>query len=112
MMSLQTRLREFGRDLATVTGSKTYHYHAPNRPKEPYTVWAEDGEGDGSFSADTRKEEQNIHLYVDYYTLAEFDPAVDDIQEYFYGRSSEWRLTDVMHEDETNLIHYAWEVNI
>lgn len=110
-MSLQNRLKAFGAKLAGVTGAKTYHYHAPNRPKAPYTVWAEDGEGDESFSADTTKAEQNIHIYVDYFTLTEFDQAVDDIQD-LLCESSEWRLNDVMHEDETNLIHYAWEVNI
>ena len=61
--------------------------------------------------AEAKKAEQNIHIYVDYFTLTEFDQAVDDIQ-YLLCESSEWRLTDVMHEDETNLIHYAWEVNI
>lgn len=111
MTSLQNRLKAFGTKLAEVTGSKTYHYHAPNRPKAPYTVWAEDGEGDGSFSADTTKAEQNIHIYVDYFTLTEFDQVVDDIQD-LLRESSEWRLNDIMHEDETNLIHYAWEVNI
>lgn len=111
MTSLQNRLKAFGAKLAEVTGPKTYHYHAPNRPEAPYTVWAEDGEGDGSFSADSSKAEQNIHIYVDYFTLTEFDQAVDDIQD-LLCESSEWRLTDVMHEDETNLIHYAWEVNI
>jgi len=111
MTSLQNRLKAFGSKLAAVTGAKTYHYHAPNRPKAPYTVWAEDGEGDGSFSADTTKAEQNIHIYVDYFTLTEFDQVVDDIQD-LLCESSEWRLNDVMHEDETNLIHYAWEVNI
>ena len=111
MTSLQNRLKAFGEKLADVTGAKTYHYHAPNRPKAPYTVWAEDGEGDGSFSANTTKAEQNIHIYVDYFTLTEFDQVVDDIQN-LLCESSEWRLTDVMHEDETNLIHYAWEVNI
>ena len=111
MTSLQNRLKSFGAKLAGVTGAKTYHYHAPNRPKAPYTVWAEDGEGDGSFRADTLKAEQNIHIYVDYFTLTEFDQAVDDIQD-LLCESSEWQLNDVMHEDETNLIHYAWEVNI
>lgn len=111
MRSLQNRLKAFGAKLAGVTGAKTYHYHAPNRPKAPYTVWAEDGEGDGSFSADTLKAEQNIHIYVDYFTLTEFDQVVDDIQD-LLCESPEWRLNDVMHEDETNLIHYAWEVNI
>ena len=111
MTSLQNRLKAFGVKLADVTGAKTYHYHAPNRPKAPYTVWVEDGEGDGSFSADTTKAEQNIHIYVDYFTLTEFDQVVDDIQD-LLCESSEWRLNDVMHEDETNLIHYAWEVNI
>ena len=111
MTSLQNRLKAFGAKLADATGTKTYHYHAPNRPEAPYTVWAEDGEGDGSFSADTTKAEQNIHIYVDYFTLTEFDQVVDDIQD-LLCESSEWRLNDVMHEDETNLIHYAWEVNI
>lgn len=111
MMSLQNRLKVFGRRLTEACGAKTYHYHAPNRPEVPYAVWAEDGEGDGSFSADSKKAEQNIHLYIDYFTLAEFDPAVDAIQD-LLSESSEWRLSDVMHEDETNLIHYVWEVNI
>lgn len=110
MRSLQNRLKKIGEELAEATGAKTYHYHAPNRPEAPYVVWAEDGEGDGSFHADTKKAEQNIHLYIDYFTLTEFDPAVDAIQE-LIQYSPEWRLNDVMYEDETNLIHYVWEAN-
>ncbi len=111
MTSLQNRLRTFMGEL-NVISPKVFHYRKPPREGAPYLIWAEDGEGDGSFSADTTKAEQNIHGYIDYFTKSEFDVAVDAVQAVLDSHGSEWRLNDVQYEDETNLIHYSWEFNI
>ena len=111
MTALQTRLRQFGGELGALC-QKVYHYRKPPRKEAPYITWAEDGEGDGTFNADSRKAEQNIHGYIDYFTLTEYDTAVDDIQALLDSHGSEWTLNDVQYEPETNLIHYSWEFNI
>ena len=111
MTSLQSRLRAFKDELLGVC-DRVYHYHRGVRSKAPYLIWAEDGEGDQSFYSDSRKSEQSIHGYIDYFTLEEFDPAVDNVQNILYVHGSEWRLNDVQYEEDTNLIHYAWEFTI
>ena len=55
------------------------------------------------------EEQQQVRGTIDLYTLQEFDPAVDLIQEAL--NTSEgvgWVLSSVQYEDETNLIHYEW----
>ena len=108
MTSLQNRLKNFRDELLGICPN-TYHYRRPPRKESPFLIWAEDGEGEESFESNNRKAEQVIHGYLDYFTKEEFDQAVDDIQEVLNGRGSEWRLTDIQYEDETNLIHYMWE---
>ena len=111
MTSLQNRLKAFKSELTGIC-KNVYHYQRPARTKPPFLIWAEDGEGDTVANADNRKVEQTIHGYIDYFTLTEFDSAVDDVQEVLDAHGSEWRLNDVQKEEETNLIHYAWEFNI
>lgn len=86
-----------------------YHYQRPTRESlGRYVVWAEDSETT-SLNANNRKEQQQVRGTIDLYTLQEFDPAVDQIQEGL--NTSEgvgWVLSSVQYEDETNLIHYEW----
>lgn len=106
MKSFQTALESFGAGLARVC--KAYHYWRP-KLDPPFCVWAEDGEDD-SFSSDNRKQEQQIHGTVDYFTKKEYDPTVDAIQSYLNSLDDfGWRLNSVQYEDETNLIHFEWE---
>ena len=111
MTSLQQRIRSFGEGIEARCG-KAYHYNRPAREKAPFLVWAEDGEGDTELDADNRKREQTIHGFVDYYTLEEYDPAVDDIQEFLFESGCCWHLNSVLKEEDTNLIHYAWEFSM
>lgn len=108
MMSIQTKLRTVRDALVGVTDA-CYHYRRPPAaPKSNYIIWAEDSE-DGSFDANNRKQEQQIHGTVDYYTLTEFDPVVDAIQEAFVSAGIGFRINSVQYEDDTNLIHYEWD---
>lgn len=72
-----------------------------------FVVWSEQGEED-SFHADNRKQEQLITGVVDFFTLTEFDPIVDDIQDILQMERVAWILDSVQYEEETNLIHYQW----
>ena len=108
MMSMQNKLRSFGDSLRGIC-PEVWHYNRPTRTKPPFLIWAEDGEADTDLNADNHKAEQSIHGYIDYFTLAEFDAAVDSVQDVLDVHGSEWRLNDVQKEEETNLIHYSWE---
>lgn len=108
-MTLQQKLKRIGDALAAAV-PVTYHYWRPQM-NPPFCVWAEDGE-DGSFYADNTKAEQVLTGYVDYYTLTEYDPAVDTIQETMFELQTNlafgWALSSVDFDEETNLIHYQW----
>ena len=107
MTSLNERLQGIAVIFGNVLG-KTYHYRKKDRVKAPYAVWAENGEP-GSFSGDGKKGEQGIAGTLDFFTLDEFDPLVDDFQTALADRfGSSWSLIDVQYEEETNLIHYSW----
>lgn len=75
----------------------------------PFLVWAETGEAD-SFDGDNRKQEQAVDISVDYYTKAEFDAVVDEIQAELNASCNSWRLDAVQFEEDTELIHYTWVV--
>ena len=108
MMSIQTKLRSVRDALVGVTAA-CYHYRRPPAaPKSSYIVWAEDSE-DQSFEGDNRKLEQQIHGTVDYFTLKEFDPLVDAVQDALVSAGVGFRLNSVQYEDDTNLIHFEWE---
>ena len=59
--------------------------------------------------ANNRMSEQQLHGTVDLYTLEEYNPLIDEIQEALNEVMGGWSLNTVDYEDETNLIHYEWE---
>ena len=110
-MTLQQTLKEFGKTLAGISVS-VFHYTRPKAVTNRYAVWQEHG-GSNSFHADNRQEERTIAGTLDYFTKAEFDTAVDEIQRTLPTVTGcSWELTDVQFEEETGLIHYTWEWEI
>lgn len=108
MMSKLIELRDA---LNEIDGLKVYHYWRP-RLQAPFCVWQEEGEGD-SVWGDNHKKEQVITGTIDYFTLTEYDPMVDAIQNQLNSiEVLGWELDTVMYEDETNLIHYSWNWEI
>ena len=107
MKSIQNLLSEFYTQLNSIDNLTCYHYERAEDYQIPYGVWAEQGESD-SFHADNGKKEQVIEGVLDFYTQAEFDALVDDIQEILNQMASGWILDSVQYEDETKLIHYSW----
>lgn len=104
-MTLQSKLRQIGTTLATLT-TKTYHYYRPVKDI-PCLIWAETGE-ETSFHSDNHKSEQRIVGTVDCFTKTEFDPLLDSVQDTFEALGLTWVLDTVQYEEETNLIHYTW----
>lgn len=85
---------------------EVYHFHA-HKPKAPYIVWAEDGQGDTVF-ANGRMQNQAIAGTVDLFTDKPEDMALfDQVQEALDGVCA-WRLNSVQYEDDTGLTHYEW----
>lgn len=107
-MTLQQKLERLGTLLVNAVGTNVYHYWRP-RLTPPYCIWAEDGE-DTALDGDDHKAEQSVGGYIDYYTLTEYDPVLDTIQEALNSADFPlgWRLDSVQYEDDTNLIHYQW----
>ena len=113
MTSLNERLKPIGKRFGLIGTdpehpASVHHYEKPANTRAPYLVWAEGGEPAG-FSGDSQKGEQAIGGTLDLYTLTEFDPLIDEAQDALaelFGSS--WVLEDVIYEDETKLIHYAW----
>ena len=86
-----------------------YHYESGEDYSLPYIVWAESGEDDNSFNADNHKKDQDIEGTLDFYTETEFDPLIDSIQAALDSiEGCGFRLSSVLYEDETKLIHYSW----
>jgi len=104
MKSLQTTLEELYEPFLTLSCSVS-HYRRTAKP--PFVVWAETGE-QSSLHSDNHKSEQQLTGIIDFYTLTEFDPIADDIQEILNAENVGWVLDSVQYEDETNLIHYQW----
>lgn len=109
MKSLQSKLKTIGDALAGVSVN-CYHYYRP-KMDAPFIVWSEDAES-SALSADDKKGEQAVSGWIDYYTLTEYDPVIDAIQEVLNGLPIGWRLNSVDYEDETNLIHYSWAFEV
>ncbi len=95
--------------LLTVT-SNVFHYEAKQKP-DKYIVWAEDGTA-GSFHTDNKVKSQVITGTIDYFTKAEYDPNVDDIQTALNGINLAWKLNSIQHEDDTGYIHYEWTFEV
>lgn len=103
-MKLQDKLTELYTPFLSLK-CKVSHYRRTAKP--PFVVWAEDGE-DMPMSADNHKSEQQLTGVVDLYTLKEFDPLADDVQDILNGENVGWTLSSVQYEEETNLIHFSW----
>lgn len=107
MMSVVDKLKKI-RDAMNGVSDKVYHYKRPKDVKPAWIVWQEDGSSTDMW-ANNRMSEQQLHGTVDLYTLQEYDPLIDEIQEALNGVMGGWSLQMVDYEDETNLIHYEWE---
>ena len=104
MMSKIKKIEEL---LTSIDGLKVYHYWH-TRAKAPFCVWQENSEGE-SLHTDNHKAEQVISGSIDYYTLTEYDPCIETIQNKLNETENVgWVLNSVQYEDETNLIHYEW----
>lgn len=110
MKSLNEKLKRFQSQLLDVS-ENVYHYFRPINPVLPFVVWSESGEN-SSFSSDNVKAEQAIDIAVDLYTKTEFDPLIDSLQELFNAVSGSWTLDAVSYEDDSELIHYSWSVEV
>lgn len=104
-MTLQNKLRELYEPFTELSCTVS---HYVRKTRAPYVVWAETGE-ESSFHAGNHKQEQQLTGVVDLYTKKEFDPLADSIQQILNGENVGWRLTSVLYEEETNLIHYQWD---
>lgn len=108
---MQYQLMKIAEALATIDNLRVYHYWRP-RMEPPFCVWEETGEGE-SFHSSNKKQEQVIAGNIDYYTLIEFDPMVEEIQNRLNEIDSlGWSLDSVLYEDGTNLIHFSWSFQI
>lgn len=111
MMSLQNKIADLQTALTGVS-ENVYHFRRPaNGVKSGYIVFAEMGE-DSDTWGNNHKSEQAVTVSVDYFTQNEFDSVVDSIQEALNSIRCGWRLEDIQYEDDTNLIHYTWGVNM
>ena len=108
---MQSALRSFGTALRSVTGIGTVHHYWHPVQYTPWTVWAEQRETN-TFNRDNRKAELIIEIAVDYWTKTEYDRTVDAIQDFFENHRYVWTLDSVLYENETNLIHWSWTIEI
>ncbi|WP_195397589.1 hypothetical protein [Holdemania sp. 1001302B_160321_E10] len=108
MKSLNDKLKSFQSSISEI--STCYHYFRPVHQEAPFIVWAENGEG-SSFYGGNRKEEQTIAGIIDLFTKEEFDPRIDEIQDFLFHLPS-FELESVQYEEETELIHYEWSFEI
>lgn len=87
-------------------GVPVSHYTA-SKQMDKYIVWAEDGQSDSLWS-DGRMQAQAIQGTIDYFTKAENDPNVYELQNALADADISFRLNSVQYEDETKYIHYEW----
>ena len=109
MTSLQTRLETIANEIKAI--SSVIHHYKRNEVSAPFGVWAEQYEEDSNYS-DNHKQDQGIHIQLDYYTQEEFDEVLDDLQDYFDANEYPWNLDSVLYEDDTNMIHYTWSFTV
>ena len=84
-----------------------FHYHKPEEHEGDYAIWKEDSEED--FNSDNRKSERAIEGMLDFYTLDDFNPKVDELETVMESFGASWRLASSEYEEQTNLIHYSWD---
>lgn len=92
----------------SVEGAKVSHYRRLDNTR--YFVWQEEGAGD--FEAGNRHAEKVMTGVTEFFTLKEFDPLIDAIEEAYDAAGIAWALDDVTFEDETGLIHYTWRWSV
>lgn len=110
-MTLQSKLEKIENALTSIEGLKVYHYLRPQLDA-PFCVWQEDGES-SSLESDLNKEEQALSGSVDLFTLTEYDPLADDIQQALNSIDTcVWALNSVQYEEDTELIHHEWVFSI
>ena len=71
-----------------------------------YFVWEERDRSD--LIAEGRHAERVMVGYTDLFTKIENDPWADAIEEAFENYGIAWSLNDILYEDDTGFIHYAW----
>lgn len=103
-MTLQSKLEELYTPFLTLSCTVS---HYKRTKKAPFVVWAETGEEE-SFHSDNHKSEQQLTGLVDFFTNKEFDPICDAIQSILDAEPVGYILSNVLYEEETNLIHYQW----
>lgn len=108
-MKFLTQLIQIPLDGFTILGF-AYHYKKPSGMEAPYAVWQENGEA--SFHSDNQKSERALEGVIDFYTLAENDPKLDEIEAVLVDMGATWELTSVQHESESNLNHYSWDWSV
>lgn len=110
-LNLNAKLRYFAEILSNAT-TRAWHYVKPERERFPYAIWTEFSE-EGSLPANNRKKIQPISITLDYFTQQEFDQEIDRIQDALNDADQiQFELTDIQYEEETNVIHYSWTVNV
>lgn len=104
-----SKLTEIPKILRRITPN-VWHYEAMQQTNQ-YIVWAEDGEG-SSVEANDRKTEQSITGTIDLFTMTEFDPAADAIQDVLKENRISFYLNSVQYENRDDgyagYIHYEW----
>ena len=109
-MSIQNKLRSFGAGLSRLLTGGCSHYWKPMTGTR-YIIWEETGESN-SFHSGNQKSEMFMTVNVELFTQEEYDDLVDDICEFFNENYSRWQLDRVAYEDETNMIHWSWTVEV
>ncbi len=102
-------LLDLGHALMTV-GVPVYHLEA-HEQTDQYIVYAEDGQAD-SLWADGKMQRQAIQGTIDYFTKAEFDPIIKEIQKALNNAGVSWRLNSIQYEDSTRYQHHEWVFEI
>ena len=111
LLKLNETLRYFAAVMNEAT-KRAWHYRKPERTTFPYAIWTEYSE-EGSLHANNVKRIQPLMITLDYFTQKEFDPEIDRIQNALNkAERIAFDLTDIQYEEETNVIHYSWDVQV
>lgn len=111
LLKLNDTLRYFAAVINKAT-PRAWHYRKPEREVFPYAIWTEYSE-EGTLHANNAKKVQPLMIVLDYFTQEEFDPEIDKIQNTLNEADRiAFDLTDILYEEETNVIHYSWEVQV
>lgn len=82
-------------------------HYSPRRKEPPYIVWAEDTEG-SSIPSDGKKAIWTQQGTIDLFTLEEFDPLAEQIEDVINIPGISWWKSLTSYEDDTGLIHHEW----